>query len=63
MFNKSIVVITAHPDDAEVACGGTLALLKNCGYKITIVTMTAGGMGGINMSEQETVKIRRERMF
>ena len=44
-FNKSIVVIHAHPDDTEAFCAGTLKHLKDMGYRIAIATMTAGGIG------------------
>lgn len=60
IFNKSILVVQAHPDDTEAWCSGTLKLLKDRGYKITIVTMTAGGMGGVNSTEEDTVRVRRE---
>lgn len=57
-FNKSIVAIHAHPDDTEAFCSGTLALLKNAGFQITIVTMTAGGLGSVNTNEEETIALR-----
>lgn len=59
-FNKNILVVQAHPDDAEAWCGGTIKLLKDAGYNISIATMTAGGMGGMNGDEQETIRIRKE---
>ena len=58
-FNKRILVIHAHPDDTEIFCAGTLKLLKYAGYEVVIATMTAGGMGGINSNEKETVRIRK----
>lgn len=27
-FNKTVLAIHAHPDDTEIFCAGTLALLK-----------------------------------
>lgn len=57
-FNKSIVAIHAHPDDTEAFCSGTLALLKNAGFQITIVTMTAGGLGSVSSNEKETIELR-----
>jgi N-acetylglucosamine malate deacetylase 1 len=59
-FNKSILVVQAHPDDTEVWCAGTMKLLKAKGYKITIATMTAGGMGGVNSTEAKTTIMRKE---
>lgn len=57
-YNKTVLAIQAHPDDTEIFCSGTLALLKDKGFKIVIATMTPGGMGGITHGEKETAKIR-----
>jgi LmbE family N-acetylglucosaminyl deacetylase len=57
--DKVIVAIHAHPDDTEAFCSGTLALLKNAGYRIVIVTMTAGGMGSISLKEKAACKLRK----
>lgn len=35
----------AHPDDVEMSCGGTLAMLAKNGYKFGIVDLTQGEMG------------------
>ena len=37
-----LVAVGAHPDDVEVACGGTLAKLAADGYRIGIVDLTDG---------------------
>lgn len=58
-FNKTVLVVQAHPDDAESWCSGTLKLLQNKGYKIVIASMTAGGLGGVDTNEQETMAIRK----
>ncbi len=57
-FNKSILIVHAHPDDTEAFCAGSLARLKSQGWEIHIATMTAGGMGGINSSEEKTIERR-----
>ena len=59
-FNKVVVSVHAHPDDTEAWNAGALKLLKNQGYQIVIVTLTAGGMGGIGSDEATTIEIRRE---
>jgi len=59
-FNKTILVVQAHPDDTEIFCSGTLALLKENGFKIVIATMTPGGMGGVTHNEEETAAIRKK---
>jgi bacillithiol biosynthesis deacetylase BshB1 len=40
-----VLVLAAHPDDAELACGGTIASLTNKGYMVGIVDLTRGEMG------------------
>ena len=36
------LAVGAHPDDVEIACGGTLAHLSELGYKVGIVDLTDG---------------------
>jgi N-acetylglucosamine malate deacetylase 1 len=59
-FNKVVLSINAHPDDAEAWNAGTLKLLKDKGYKIVIATMTSGDLGGCNMTMEETARVRIE---
>lgn len=40
-----LLAIAAHPDDAELSCGGTLLLANKQGYKTGILDLTAGEMG------------------
>jgi N-acetylglucosamine malate deacetylase 1 len=40
-----ILVIAAHPDDAELACSGTIAAQIAKGYKVGILDLTRGEMG------------------
>ena len=40
-----ILVIVAHPDDAELSCGGTLIKHADLGYKTGIIDLTQGEMG------------------
>jgi LmbE family N-acetylglucosaminyl deacetylase len=59
-FNKVALSFHAHPDDAEAWNAGALKLLKDKGYKIVIATMTAGDLGGCDMTMEETAKHRIE---
>lgn len=37
-----VVAVGAHPDDVEIACGGTLAKLARQGYQVGIIDLTDG---------------------
>ena len=37
-----LIAVGAHPDDVEIACGGTLARLVQQGYRVGIVDLTDG---------------------
>lgn len=37
-----VIAVGAHPDDVEIACGGTLAALVQQGYRVGIVDLTDG---------------------
>jgi LmbE family N-acetylglucosaminyl deacetylase len=54
-----IACIHAHPDDAEILAGGTLALLARHGHQITIVTMTAGDCGSAEFGPEEIATMRQ----
>jgi bacillithiol biosynthesis deacetylase BshB1 len=40
-----ILAIAAHPDDAELSCGGTLCRMAERGYRVGILDLTRGEMG------------------
>ncbi len=44
-MNLDILVFAAHPDDAELACSGTIASHVALGYKCGIIDLTKGEMG------------------
>ncbi|MDB4561732.1 PIG-L family deacetylase, partial [bacterium] len=37
-----VIAVGAHPDDVEIACGGTLAKLVAQGYRVGIIDLTDG---------------------
>lgn len=59
-MSHRILFLHAHPDDAEIFAGGTLALLAAQGHAVTIATMTAGDCGTTEYSAEEISRIRRE---
>jgi bacillithiol biosynthesis deacetylase BshB1 len=47
-----VLALSAHPDDTELCCGGTLAALANQGKKAGVVDFTRGEMGSRGTPEQ-----------
>jgi LmbE family N-acetylglucosaminyl deacetylase len=54
-----IVTIHAHPDDAEMLAGGTLALLSERGHETVIVSLSAGDCGSATHGPDEIASIRK----
>lgn len=55
-----VLSILAHPDDAEILCGGTLArLVREKGWQAHIATMTPGDCGSAELPPEEIGRIRR----
>lgn len=40
-----LLAFAPHPDDAELACGGTLLRLSSMGYRVGVVDLTEGELG------------------
>lgn len=53
-----ILAVTAHPDDVEFQCAGTLILLKNLGHQIAIATVNNGSCGSMDKGPEEIASIR-----
>jgi len=54
-----VLAISAHPDDVELTCGGTLAQLQARGYRFGIVDLTRGEMGTRGTAEIRAAEARR----
>lgn len=44
-YGLDVLAVMAHPDDAELLCGGALAKSVDAGERVGIVDLTAGEMG------------------
>ncbi len=53
-----VLAVMAHPDDVEILVGGTLLHLRTLGWKVGIVTMTAGDCGSLTLRSEEIARIR-----
>ena len=57
---KTVLAVGCHPDDVEIFCAGTLALLKEKGWNIEIATMTNGDCGSATLSREEISEVRKK---
>jgi LmbE family N-acetylglucosaminyl deacetylase len=57
---RTVLAIGAHPDDVELLCAGTLALLHARGWKVECATMTPGDCGSTTRNRGEISAIRRK---
>ena len=51
--------LMAHPDDCELLAYGTLALLRQAGWEVHIITMTPGDCGSMQLDPIEIARVRR----
>jgi len=57
-----VVIVVAHPDDAESFCGGTIARLTQSGNRVSLVVCTSGNRGSHDcaISPTNLIHLRRE---
>ena len=53
-----ILAVLCHPDDMEIACGGTLLKYKKKGHSVTVCNVANGNMGHFEIMPDELRKIR-----
>ncbi|MDX1502069.1 MAG: bacillithiol biosynthesis deacetylase BshB1 [Thermoanaerobaculia bacterium] len=55
-MNVDALAIGSHPDDVELCCGGTVALLAAAGRRVGIVHLTRGEMGSRGTPEERRLE-------
>jgi LmbE family N-acetylglucosaminyl deacetylase len=59
-MSNVVLSILAHPDDAEILCGGTLTrLVREHGWQAHVATMTPGDCGSADRSAEDIARVRR----
>jgi len=58
-MNLDVLAIGAHPDDVELGCGGTVALLASAGRRVGIVHLTRGERGTRGTAEEREREAER----
>lgn len=56
----TILIISPHPDDESIGCGGTIVGHIAQGDRVDVIFLTSGEKGGHGKAEAETAKIREE---
>ncbi len=56
----NIACVSAHPDDIEILCAGTMVKYIEMGHKVTYIIATNGEVGSPSLSKKEIAKIRYE---
>lgn len=51
-----VLAISAHPDDAELGCGGTLALLAQAGRRVGMLHLTTGEAGSRGTAAERRIE-------
>ena len=52
-----LLAVMAHPDDAELLCGGTLIKSASRGKRVGVVDLTAGEMGSSGSAGLRSVSV------
>lgn len=60
LHEKKVLVLSPHPDDDVIGCGGTLSRYHLMGAEIAVVYMTDGRKGNSRYREDELVCMRQE---
>lgn len=55
-----LLILGAHPDDAEIHAGGIASMYRAMGREVKMVSVTDGGAGHHTRSSAELVRLRRE---
>ena len=56
----TVLAVTAHPDDMEICCAGTLLKCKERGDRVVVCHLSNGDLGHVVIMPEELGKIRVE---
>lgn len=59
---KNVLVISPHPDDEAIGCGGTICSHIAEGDSVEVIFLTSGEKGGHGRTEEETIMVREQEI-
>ncbi|MGA2762325.1 MAG: PIG-L deacetylase family protein [Spirochaetia bacterium] len=60
LLNMTVLIVSCHPDDAELMMSGTALLLKRAGMQVHCINVANGCAGSMEHGPAETASIRRK---
>jgi LmbE family N-acetylglucosaminyl deacetylase len=60
---QNVLVISPHPDDEAIGCGGTICRHIADGDQVEVIFLTSGEKGGHGRSEEDTIAIREKESY
>lgn len=57
---KNVLIISPHPDDEAIGCGGAIATHVAAGDNVEVIFLTSGEKGGHGKPEEETISTRED---
>jgi N-acetylglucosamine malate deacetylase 1 len=59
----NVLILTPHPDDEVLGCGGSIVKHKKAGDKVSVVCLTDGSRGNLKSERDEAlIKMRKDEM-
>ena len=55
----TVLCISCHPDDMEIACAGTLLICKKRGDRVVVCHLSSGNLGHEVIPPEQLIEIRR----
>ena len=59
---KNILIISPHPDDEAIGCGGTICSHIAEGDNVEVIFLTSGEKGGHGRTEEEAILVREQEI-
>ena len=56
----NILIVSPHPDDDVIGCGGSIAKHRSLGHNVHVVYMTSGDAGSIEIPKKKLAEIREK---